>query len=334
MSKLPTHTKVVRIHQFGAPSEVLKIEEEPLREINKGEVLIRMQAAPVHPSDINVIQGTYGIRPGLPAIVGNEGVGVIADVGEGVKNLKVGDSVRPPSGIGMWQQYLIAPEKDCLKMPANLLPEQAAMLYINPPTAWRALHDFVHLKPGDWIIQNAANSALGQCVIQIAKAKGWRTINLVRQQAAIAELKAIGADVVLIDNDEVPESVKDIVHDTPIRLGLNTVSGDSAIHIIDCMASSSTVVTLGGLSRQPLKIPNKYLIFQDIRFVGFWVTQWFRQADPHARDVMLEDLANLVRQHKLKIKVQERFPLHDVVRAVELAQKEGRKGKILLQLDA
>ena len=154
------------------------------------------------------------------------------------------------------------------------------MLKINPMTAWRLLHDYVDLKSGDWLIQNAANSAAGRAVIQIARELGFKTVNVVRREELIDELRAEGGDVVLVDGENLRDEVKDATtSDAPIRLGLNAVGGSSALRLANCLAPESTMVTFGAMSLQPLKIPNGLLIFKDLRFRGIWINKWVRQRD-------------------------------------------------------
>src|SRR5437764_404625 len=124
----------------------------------------------------------------------------------------------------------------------------------NPADVWRVLHDYVHLEKGDWLIQNAANSAAGRDVIQIAHELGYKTVNVVRRSELIQELRAEGGDVVLVDGDNLREEVKNATGGASIHLGLNSVGGDSASRLANCLAPGSTLVTFGVMSLQPMKI--------------------------------------------------------------------------------
>lgn len=329
--KLPQDSKVIKFYQCGAPQDVLKVETEPVGQLGDGDILIEILAAPIHPADINFIEGTYGIKPHFPAVPGNEGAGVVKAVGEKVTRFKVGDNVRPPEGVGTWRQCLRAEAEKCLKLPSEILPEQLAMIYVNPPTAWRMLNDFVELHPGDWLIQNAANSAVGRSVIQIAKNLNWKTINLVRRPELVDELKKLGGDVVLLDNARVKEKVSDVVQE-PIKLALNAVGGDSATRLADCLTKSGTMVTYGAMSKQALKIPNSFLIFKDIQLRGFWMSRWYQQHESAAKEFMLEKIGSLMRENKLTLKIDQTFPLEKIAEAVALAQQSSRDGKVLLKM--
>lgn len=167
----------------GDPSRVIQLENVDLPPIGANDVLVKMLAAPINPSDINMIQGTYAILPDLPAVGGNEGVAQVLEVGSQVKSLKTGDWVIPKdAGLGTWRTEAVLPEKDVISLPNNIPLLSAATLGVNPCTAFRMLSDFEDLKPGDSVIQNAANSGVGQAVIQIAAARGIKTINVVRDR--------------------------------------------------------------------------------------------------------------------------------------------------------
>lgn len=327
-----TTGKAIRIHEFGAPLEQVRVEDIEAPDPGAGEVLIEMLAAPINPADINLIEGTYGVRPELPAVVGNEGVGIVKKAGGGVP-LAEGTMVKPPEGFGAWRQYGTAKAEDCVPYPEGLPAEQAAMLYVNPPTAWRMLHDYVDLQPGDWVIQNASNSGVGQSVIQICKAKGIHTLNLVRREELVDELKAIGADIVMIDDDSFREKWKEVKAQAgKIRLGLNAVGGDSAIRIMSALEKGGSHVTYGAMSKQPVKIPNKFLIFSDLEFRGFWMTPWYRKASIQDRATMLAEIGALMREGKLSMKVEKTFPLTGIKSALERAMQGSRGGKVLLDL--
>ena len=197
------------IKAFGEPTEVLELVDVPEPSgPAAGEVLVGVEYAPINMNDLYVIQGAFPVRPSLPSIVGNEGVGRVLAVGSGVEHLKVGDRVLIPLYAFSWRERLVVPATGLFSLP-EAEPQQLAMLGINPPTASLLLDEASDLKPGDWVVQNAANSGVGRSLIAIAKARGIKTINLVRRPELIPELQAIGGDLVVVDEDGALDKIRD-----------------------------------------------------------------------------------------------------------------------------
>lgn len=320
--------------ETGPPAQVLQLRETALPQLQPDEVLLRMLAAPVNPADLNFIAGTYGIKPTLPATPGIEGAGEVIETGPAVKHIRKGDLVRSFASTGTWRQHLILKASDCLVLPPGLSDDQAAMIYVNPVTAWRMLHDFVSLQPGDWVAQNAGNSAVGRCVIQIAKALGFKTYSLVRRPELIGELKALGADVVETEEQFDRKTSGSHFAGTNPRLALNAVGGASALSLANLLARGGTHVTYGAMAKMPLKIPNGLLIFNDLAFRGFWLTAWGKNASLEEQGETLQHLGNLMKEGKLNIPVAQRYPLSQIREAIAHAEKDQRGGKIILDLKA
>ncbi|HEV7997628.1 MAG TPA: alcohol dehydrogenase catalytic domain-containing protein, partial [Stellaceae bacterium] len=189
--------KKVQIVDYGVPENVAQCVEAPdVGAPGPGEIVFDVLAFPINPADISFCRGNYRLHPALPATPGAECVGRVAAVGAGVGDIRPGDLV-----VNMqrenWVQRRRVAAADAIQLPAGLDLEQAAMLRINPATALLLLEDHVALKPGEWVIQDVANSAVGRHLIVLAKAKGVRTLNVVRRDDVTAELKALGADIVL-----------------------------------------------------------------------------------------------------------------------------------------
>lgn len=308
---------------------MLSVEELDCPEPGEGEVLVEMLASPVNPADLNIIEGKYGQLPDLPATIGNEGVGRVARLGPGAAGISEGDLVLPLTR-GNWMQFQTAPALQVMRLPAGLDVFQAAMLSANPPSAWGMLEDFVPLKGGDWIVQNAANSAVGRCVIQIARSRGIRTLNVVRREELVDELKAIGADEVVLEKANLQEIAPSLCGESLPKLGLNGVGGASALNLANALAYEGTLVTYGAMARQPLKIPNGLLIFKGLKFEGFWLR---RMVEDGARmREAVTALAELSAQGSLHMAVHKVFGLTELHAALEEAGREQRSGKVLIDL--
>jgi trans-2-enoyl-CoA reductase len=215
--------------------------------------------------------------------------------------------------------------------PAEIEPVQAAMLKVNPITAWRMLHDFVSLGDGDWFIQNAANSGAGRAAIQIAHELGLRSVNVVRRAELVDELRAEGGDVVLVDGENLRDEVKAATGGAPIRLAMNAVGGESALRLANALAPEGTMVTYGAMSLQALKIPNGLLIFKNLTFRGMWVNKWYDQATPQLRAETFAPLFDMAKRGLLRSPVEKTYSLDELLIAVEHASRDKRAGKVVLQ---
>ncbi|XP_076827921.1 enoyl-[acyl-carrier-protein] reductase, mitochondrial isoform X2 [Brachyhypopomus gauderio] len=288
-----------------------------------------MIAAPINPSDINMIQGTYAILPDLPAVGGNEGLGQVIEVGSDVRTIKVGDWVIPrDAGLGTWRTAMVLSADDLVTVPSDIPVLSAATLGVNPCTALRMLSDFEDLKPGDTVIQNAANSGVGQAVIQIAAAKGLQTVNVIRDRTDLHKLtdrlKAMGATCVITEEMLRRPEMKEIFKSYPRpKLALNGVGGKSATELLRHLQSGGTMVTYGGMAKQPITVPISALIFKDVKIRGFWVTRWKREHkhDDGALQGMLGELCTLIRAGQLSSPACTQVAIQDFHKALGSAME-------------
>lgn len=316
-----------RFHRTGEPAEVLELEsfQPPARELESSQVRVRTRFTPVNPADINFIQGRYGKQPELPAVPGMEGAGEVIESED--PGLTPGQPVLLPSGPGLWQSEHLLSSQELISLPAHIDLRQAAMLRVNPPTAWLLLNDFVKLQPGDWVIQNAANSAVGQAVAQWSGQMGLRTINLLRDPARWpGEPDA----VVLADDQDAEAKVREVLRGQPLRLALNAVGGESATRMAGMLADRGVMVTYGAMSLRSIKIPNRFLIFQNLEFRGFWLSRWMREHSQAECRKLLEQQAAGAAQGWLRMPVDTVYPVQEIIPAIEHAARGGRQGKILI----
>jgi trans-2-enoyl-CoA reductase len=332
MRKQTISVAVYSVH--GNPADVLQIKSQPWPTPGPDEVVVEMRAAPINPADLNAIEGKYPGKREVPAVPGFEGSGIVSELGENVNKLTIGSLVILPHDLGTWREACAVKGSELVIVPSEIDPVQAAMLKINPLTAWRLLHGYVELKTGDWVIQNAANSGAGRAVIQIAHKLGYKTVNVVRRKELIDELRADGGDVVLIDGENLRDEVKKATGGAPIRLGLNAVGGESALRLMNCLAASGTLVTFGAMSLQPLKIPNGLLIFKDLRFRGIWINKWYDNASQAERMAAFNPIFEMAGRGLLQTKVEKSYRLSEAKAAVEHATRAQRDGKIIFEFAA
>ena len=269
--------KSLYLRRGPVPHDVIEAVEFQLPELTTGQALISVLAAPINPSDVLMLTGEYGMLPPLPAVGGSEGVGRVMDVAPDVQNVKVGQTVLLPVGAGTWATHLIASAKKLMPLPELADPQQLAMMTVNPPTALLMLKDYVDLQAGEWVIQNAANSAVGGYLVQLAKIRGLKTVNIVRRDSAVAAIKELGGDVVLVDGKDVHKRVAEATDSAKIRLGIEAVGGMATERLARCLAKGATMLSYGAMSGEPCMISPGTFIFNDITLRGFWLAQWFAQ---------------------------------------------------------
>ena len=322
----------VTMERAGAPAEVVRVEEvaDPGKP-GVHEALVELVASPIHPSDLLTIMGMYAAETRLPKTLGKEGVGRVIAVGEHVKHVKPGDLtpvLMPMDGV--WQHRYLLNAEDLVALPAGGDPLQYAMAIGNPATALLMLRSIVPLGLGDWIIQNAANSAVGQYLIQLAKREGIRTVNVVRREGLADQLHNLGADVVLVDGLDLPQRVAKATGGAPVKLALDAVSGDSAARLTACLAQGGTLCNYGMLSGKSVHISPAALIGGGILVRGFWVTAAMAKMSKEERAKLYGELIPLVVSGSLKAEVEATYPLGRVQEALAHASKGERGGKVLL----
>ena len=326
--------KYVEFSQMGNPAEVLEVKYHSSQALKAGEVRVGVLAAPINPSDLLQIAGKYGVDPVLPSNPGSEGVGRVLEVSPEVKHLVVGQMVLLASG-STWREEIVAPAAGFLPLP-DLGPvgpeviEQLAMSAVNPLTALLMLNSFTDLKEGQWIVQSAANSAVGGYVIQLAKQRGIKTVNVVRREGLAEDLMAKGADVVLIDGPDLAAQIALATDNAPIALALDPVGGETYTRLADSLGYGGTLVAYGVLSGQPATLNTGKIIFNDISLRGFWLYKWYQTADMKTKQAAFGQVIPLVAQGILKANVDSRFTVDQIKQAVSRAAERGREGKVLI----
>ena len=323
--------KSIQLTAYGNPADVVKLVDVPdVTAPGPDEVVIDVEAAPVDPSDLYMIAGTYGNLPPLPHILGIEGVGRVSARGRNVKHLKEGDRTLVPPFTPSWVER-VKTNATWLRPLPKADVNQLSMLGINPATAYLIVTEYVQLKPGDWLIQNAANSAVGRAMIAIAKARGLRTVNVVRRAELADELKALGGDVVLVDGPDLPARVATATDKARISLAVDGVGDAATQNLLSSIALYGTVVVYSGMSGKPFTVSGPRLLFYGQSIHGFWIFNWFRSPSPEKATAMYEELALMVASGGLSSPVAGEFSLERYSEALALAEKYS--GKAILKLN-
>jgi len=316
------------------PQDVIEAVEFELPPPGAGEVMIEVLAAPINPSDVLTLTGDYGILPPLPAIGGMEGVGKVVQLGGSVDHLSEGQRVLLSGVGGTWTTHLLANAKQLVPLPDSSDVQQQAMMTVNPPTALLLLSEFVKLERGDWVIQNAANSAVGGYLIQIAKKRGLKTVNIVRRESAVQTLVDAGGDVVLVDGQNLQKRVAEATGGGKVRLGVDAIGGVATERLARSLANGGMVVNYGLLSGENCQFSGASLIFRDITLKGFWLAKWFRDANVAQRGAVFAELGQMIADGSLSARIQATYPIDQIKKAVAVAAAGGRDGKILIEPNA
>ncbi|MDB9885683.1 zinc-dependent alcohol dehydrogenase family protein [Gammaproteobacteria bacterium] len=333
-SEHDSQIKYVSYSQLGNPADVLEVKKEASRALSSGEVRVKVLAAPINPSDLLQISGNYGVDAVLPARPGSEGVGRVTEISPETKNLKVGQLVLLASGSS-WTEEIVAPAEGFLPLP-NLGPisakviEQLAMSAVNPLTALLMLTSYGDIEEGQWIAQSAANSAVGGYVIQLAKQRGIKTVNIVRREGLADDLMAKGADVVLIDGPDLTAQIAEATDNASIMLALDPVGGDTYDRLANSLGYGGTLVTYGVLSGKPATLDTGKIIFNDTRLRGFWLYKWYQKATMQEMQAAFGQVIPLIANGTLKANIDSRYTVDQIKQAVTRAWEGGRNGKVLI----
>jgi NADPH:quinone reductase-like Zn-dependent oxidoreductase len=319
--------RAVQLTSFGDPINGLQYVDIPEPDPpGPNQVLIGVEFSPINPNDLMVAQGIYAFRPSLPAVIGNEGVGRVLAIGPGVESVKIGDRVLAPPGSFTWRERIVIPAGGLSTLPPAADPQQLAMLGINPPTAALLLSEFVDLKSGEWVVQNAANSGVGRWVIALAKTRGLKTVNIVRRLELVAELEAIGGDVVVVDAPDVPDRIKAAVGQAVLRLALDGVSGAATGVLAATLSPHGTLVSFAAMSESPISINPLDVIFKPLTLRGFWLGHPGIAAKIAPA---VAQAATMIASGRVQVPVAAIYPLSAIKDAVAHVQ---RGGKILLDI--
>ncbi|MCA0176580.1 MAG: zinc-binding dehydrogenase [Proteobacteria bacterium] len=316
---------------FGNPALVLTQTDQPLPQPGPGQVRIKTLLSPIHNHDLMTVRGIYGYKPVLPAIGGTEAVGLIDALGAGVAGLQVGQRVSAAGVHGTWAECFLAPAVGVVPVPADLSDEVAAQLLAMPLSALMLL-EFLAVKPGDWLVQNAANGAVGKTLALLAAARGVHTINLVRRDAAVAELQALGiANVLSTAAAGWQERVLARAGTAPIRAAIDAIGGHASGELMALLGEGGLLVSFGAQSNEPMQISAGDLIFKQTAVKGFWGTKVSAATSAADTRRQISELVQRALDGTLKLPVAATFNLAEAAQAAAASAQTGRQGKVMLR---
>ncbi|KPQ33553.1 MAG: Zn-dependent oxidoreductase [Phormidesmis priestleyi Ana] len=322
--------KQIQFSSFGRPCSVARCIDVPdIEKPSAWEVVVDIEMFPINIADLAILSGDYGTLPTPPATVGLEAVGRVAEYGTAIKDLSVGDRVLLLANDN-WSERRKVSRSAIYKFSSDIDLSQSALLKVNPATAHLLLKNFATWEPGDWLIHSAPLSSVGQCIIQLAKAQGIKTVNVVHRQGMKDEILKRGGDVVVEDGPDLKERVRAAIGLEPIRLGLDAVAGPGIQHLAECLSDGGQIVNYGMLSGESCSLSPNQTIFHNISLKGFWLSKILNRLPQNERTALFDTLSYLVAQDQLKMDIDSYFSITDITSALQRAEQRGRQGKVLV----
>lgn len=320
------------IHEsFGEADDVLAPQERPTPEPGPGQVRIKVLLSPIHNHDLWTVRGTYGFVPELPARSGTEAVGTVDALGDGVTHLSVGQRVATGGTFGAWAEYIVADAAGLIPVPDGLPDESAAQL-VSMPFSTIALLHFLDVAEGDWIVQNAANGAVGRMLAQLGAARGINVIGLVRRSEGVDELRDQGiVNVIATDQDDWRDQVEALTGGAAIMAGVDSVGGPASGDVLSLLGEGGTLVAFGAMNSPVMEIASGDVIFKQAVVKGFWGSKVTQQLDADTKSGLFRELIQRVGDGTLTLPVAGVFDADDIADAVRLSKTPGRVGKVLLR---
>ena len=318
----------VQFDKVGKASEQVYLKRvDNINTIKENEVLIEIICFPINPADILLVEGKYANKPKLPSLIGAECIAKVKKIGNNIRKFKLGDIVLPLVRDN-WVEEKVVTENEIIKLPSNIDTEQACMLKVNPATAYLMLNNYVKVKQGDFIIQNASNSSVGNYVIQLAKLYNIKTINLVRRKEVISTLKDYGADYVFKLNLNKKE--ESFIKSSNPKLFIDAVAGKHVNSIASLLTDNSTIINYGLLSGENIQLDPHNTIFKNIILKGFWLSLWLNKMSIEEKNKLYSYLSKLIITKSLFTKIEKVFHINDIKEAINAASNFNRDGKILV----
>ena len=323
--------RAITHNTFGNPADVLQVTEKDIPNPGPGQARIRVRLATIHHHDLWTVKGSYGFVPDLPAAAGTEAVGIVDALGEGVEGLQVGQRVASGTSFGIWAEYALVDASGLIPVPEQLSDESAAQLVAMPFSAISLL-DFLDMKPGEWLIQNSANGAVGRMLAQLAESRGIHVVGLVRRDAGVQELAAQNiSGVVSTETPGWEKQVEEITGGASIAVALDSVGGSSAADLVKLLGEGGTLVSFGAMGNPIMEIPSGPVIFKHITVKGFWGSKVSREMPAEKKTQLFGELIARILDGTLTLPVDSTFDAANIVSAVRASSEPGRAGKVLIR---
>jgi NADPH:quinone reductase len=335
MATIPETMRAVQLHAYDGKPESIAVAEIPVPRPGPAEVLVRVAASPINPSDLMFVRGLYGFKKPLPAIPGFEGSGTVVESGSGLmarflKGQRVACHAADPRITGgMWAEYVLTSAQACVPLRKDIEIERAATMLVNPLSAW-AMMDEVRRGGHRALVQTAAASALGRMLIRLGQKFSIPTINVVRRAEQVMLLRDLGAEHVLDSSSpDFDANLRQLCHKLKASIGFDAVAGEMSARVLHAQPRGSRLLVYGALSLREVEADPGSLIFEGKRVEGFWLSAWLGRKSLLSRFRIARHVQKLL-SNELKTEIRARFPLEQVHRALREYAAHMTGGKILL----
>lgn len=334
---LPAAMRAIVLSDYGSPDAVLAVQERPVPQPGPGEVLVRVAASPVNPSDLDFIEGRYGFKKPVPVVPGFEGSGTVVQVGAGLlpwmrRGKRVSCAVQQV-GDGCWAQYVVVSAMNCLPLPSWLDDEQGATMLVNPFSCYAMIAHAKELGTKGFV-QTAAGGVLGQMLFRFGRREGLSVINVVRRTEQATALTEAGMSHVLCS--EAPgfeDELSKLCRELGVRVAFDAVGGESTAKLCAALPIASTVFVYGQLANEPCRVASTDVIFRDTTVRGFWLSAWLARRSVPSTLWAWERVKGFVRE-EMRTEVRSRQGLDEFLGAVSEYRKQMSGGKVLLTPNA
>lgn len=328
--------KVLRQIAHGDAMTALCLADEPPPQPGPGEIVVAMEAAPLHRSELFSLTDAKRTPPAsLPRTCGVEGVGRVTAVGRDVHGFEIGQRVFPPKYSGLFSEQLCCRADMAYLAPDDCAADSLAIVHTMGLTAYLLLEDYAKLPPGSWIVHDAANSSIGRIIIGMAHAQGLRTVNIVRRAGLDDELKSLGADAVIVDPGDPESLAREVATATggaAIQVALDMIGGAAARRLLFCLSAGGRLVLYGGTSREPVPVDFNDVMNRDITIAGMGMSRSFNKRDSAGKQAVMAALGRMAANGVFKTKIAGRYKLADYRSAFAHLARENahRDGKIVM----
>ena len=320
--------------QLDEPNGNLVWREIPVPRPRAGQVLVRMAAASINPSDIGSLSGmSYGKQRQFPFTPGREGSGTVVEAGEGfmprLLNRRRVACSGLPTGDGTWAEYMVTSAQLCVPLNGNVSFEQGTMLLVNPLTAL-AMMEIAKRGKHRAIVSTAAASALGGMILRLGKRNNIPIIHVVRRQAQVDHVRSLGGEYVLNSSDtDFTDQLKTLAHKLQATLILDAISGDMTKQLAEAAQYGSRIILYARLSHEDSLIDAVTALTKDLHLEGWFLPNWVRTKNL-IQTLRISQQAQSLLGSDLQSTIHKRFPMASAQEALETYVNNMSAGKVLL----